>query len=384
MQICEKELCCGCSACEAVCPKEAVTMTADSEGFLRPVVDAERCVDCGLCQKKCPVNTKAPEVAKAAFAAYSKDSDIRKRSSSGGIFASLAKKIIDDGGAVFGAGFDENMKVCHYCAETEKDLYGLMGSKYVQSDMGDTYKKMAELLREGRTVLFTGSPCQVAGARNLFGENDRLYLMDFICHGVPTPLIWEKYLRDNFTKVTNASFRDKNRGWEEFSMRVESENGEYNCSRYTDPYIRMFLANVTLRPSCYSCGWKDPNFCEDITVGDFWGVSKINPAWNDNKGTSVVIIRTEQGEKLLDILKNDCFLAETDEKKSVSSNGMYSYCTPMPDNRDVFFRMLKDDAPFAELKDKFGKPLPGAEIIKVRIKNRIKMCLGAIARLKRK
>ncbi len=384
MQICERDLCCGCSACEAACPKSAITMSRDSEGFLRPVVDHEKCVDCGLCQRKCPVNTKAPAGLRATYAAYSKDKAVRSSSSSGGIFAAVAREIIKQGGVVFGAGFDENMRVCHFAVSDNKDLCKLMGSKYVQSDMGDTFKDIADHLRSGRKVLFAGTPCQVAGARNLFGDREDLFLLDFICHGVPTPKIWDKYLTEGFSGVTDASFRDKKRGWEEFSMRVDSENGEYNCSRYTDPYIRMFLENVTLRPSCYSCQWKNPNFAADMTVGDFWGVSKIDPAWNDNKGTSVVVVRTAKGAAMAEKLGETCFMAVTDENKAMSSNGMYYHSTPYKEGRKVFFEKLSADASFKELAAEFGRPQPKSKIIKMRIKLKLKILLGKIRKIGRK
>lgn len=384
MQICEKELCCGCSACEAACPASAITMVADEEGFLRPAVDSIKCINCGLCQKKCPVNTKNPSLAGAVYAAYSKNKEIRERSSSGGVFFTIATEVIKNGGVVFGAGFDKDMKVCHYSAENNEDLYKLMGSKYVQSDMRDTFKKMADLLKEGREVLFSGSPCQCAGARNLFGNHENLILMDFVCHGVPTPKIWDKYLKDNFCGVTGASFRDKSLGWEEFSMRVDSSDGKYICSRYKDPYIRLFLANVTLRPSCYNCSWKDPNFCADITIGDFWGISKVDPALNDNKGTSVVVVRTEKGKKLTDLLKENCYVYETEAERSMSSNGMYTSSTPMNNRRKLFFEKLLADVPFEELKSEFAKTEPTAVIIKIRIKQKLKLLLCKLARIKRK
>ncbi len=384
MRICEESLCCGCSMCEAVCPKDAIVMTADCEGFLRPCVNEEKCVECGLCQKKCPVNAKAPSSPIKVYAAYAKDKEIRKTSSSGGIFSVIAGNVIKNQGVVFGAAFDENMRVVHKAATDEKSLLELRTSKYVQSDMSGVYEQIKAYLESKKQVMFSGTPCQCAAVKNMFGRCENLILVDFICHGVPTPMLWEKYLHENHEGAYSASFRDKKLGWEEFSMRVDSAKGTYNCSRYKDPYLRMFLANVALRPSCYNCSWKNPGFCSDITLGDFWGVSKVNPAWNDNKGTSVVIVRSPEGESLVESAAKELEIFDSEERASVRGNGMYDRSTPVNPRREEFFEKISKGASFEELKNEYARPLKGTDILKIRLITKAKVVLGKVSCLRKR
>lgn len=378
MKICSYELCCGCGQCAYVCPRNAIEIRADEEGFLRPVINGEKCIVCGLCEKKCPVNNKKPLEPIDVVAAQSKDERVRAMSSSGGIFATLAKCIIEDGGVVCGAAFDENFHLCHTTAENMDDLWPLVGSKYVQSDTSKIFKKIDGALKEGRKVLFCGTPCQSTAVKNAFGENDNLTVVDFICHGVPTPKLFEKFIGDKFKEPRFVSFRDKKRGWEEFSMRVEHEKGSYNVSRYKDPYIRIFLENVSLRPSCYNCSWKAENFSSDITIGDFWGVSKVLPSMNDDKGTSLVIVRSEKGKALFERIKDSVVCKSTDIEISVKSNGMYNESTVMPQRREEFFNLIKSNASFEEINLKFGHPVSDVKLFVVRLKRVVKTVLFKI------
>ena len=382
MKICERERCSGCSICSEVCPFGAVTMERDCEGFLRPVVDGEKCTECGLCKRKCPSNDSENNPPTEVCAAYCKDKDIRARSSSGGIFSCLAEKILEDGGVVIGAGYGEGLRVVHKTAENKDELLDLTGSKYVQSDTRGIYKKVGEYLKEKRTVLFSGTPCQCAAVRNLYGEAEGLYLCDFICHGVPTPELWKRFIGEEFTGAYGASFRDKKRGWQEFSMRVDAENGEYSCSQYKDPYLRMFLSNVCLRPSCYDCAQKGDNYSSDITLADFWGISKVFPEMNDDRGISVVIVRGEKGRGLFESVKDGIVYKACNVKSVARLNTAYGESAKRPETRESFFEALADNKSFRELSREFGKPIGNKEIIKIRMKRWAKKLIARIYGLK--
>ncbi len=383
MEICEKGLCSGCGCCEHICPRNAITMHFDEEGFLRPDIDTRSCVECGLCQKKCPVNITEERLHTEAYAAYAKDKEIRKSSSSGGIFSLLAQNVIAEGGVVFGAGFSEGLRVVHKSASTHSELLELRGSKYVQSDLRGIYEKVGAALSDGKKVLFSGTPCQCAAVRSVFGDKENLLIADFICHGVPTPKLWERFVLDEFQSPTYASFRDKRLGWEEFSMRVESEKGTYTCSRYKDPYLRLFLKNVALRPSCYNCTWKANRYQSDITLLDFWGISSHYPHMNDDKGVSGVVVRGEKGRKAFDAVKDKAIFEKADIKEISRVNTAYHKSTPYSDLREGFFDDLKSGYSFGELSKKHVRPLPVKDMLTLRSRTAIKVLIGKIYKLKK-
>ena len=384
MVICDEKLCSGCSECAFICPKNAVTMIADGEGFLRPFVDSDKCVECMLCRKKCPVNNRENNSPVQTFAAYSKNNEVRKKSSSGGMFYHLSTEVIAEGGVVIGAGFGEGLKVIHKSCSTEDALYELMGSKYVQSDMGEAYEIIRKCLDEGKKVLFSGAPCLASGVRNAFGNNENLILVDFVCHGVPTPMLWNKYIKEEFPGAENASFRDKKRGWEEFSMKIDTKGKSYVCSQYRDPYLRLFLQNICLRPSCYECTWKGDNYASDITLADFWGISKVFPHMNDDKGTSVLIVRSEKGSSLFEKVRKNMVLEKSETSVVARINTAYNKSAAIPAKRTDFFEDLKNAETFAWLSHKYMKPIPTGEIIKIRAKRTAKKLIGKVSRLKKK
>ena len=355
-------------------------MERDSEGFYRPVIDEAKCVSCSLCEKKCPVNSRTEAPAEmCAYAAFSKDKEIRKSSSSGGIFAHLAKSIIKEGGAVFGAGYNDGLKVAHKTAESETALSELLGSKYVQSDTEGVYKEVKSLIDAGKKVLFSGTPCQCAALRGYVGEREELFIVSFICHGVPSPALWEKYVKEEFTDAVGASFRDKKRGWEEFSMRVDTKKGSYNRSLYKDPYLRMFLRNLCLRPSCHNCSWKSDGSAADVMIADFWGVSKSIPQMNDDKGTSLVLLRSEKGKKLFEKIKGELVAQKTDPEKALRANTAYEHSVACPERRKEFFKDLESDISFESLSKKYIKPVPDVKIIAIRMKRTAKKVIGKVS-----
>lgn len=306
IRLTEKANCCGCGACADICPKRCITMKQDEEGFFYPAVDPARCIDCGLCERVCPILKKqAPQPTEVkAYAAYAAEDALRAQSSSGGLFTLLAEEILSRGGYVAGAAFDEDLSVRHILVDNVRDLEKLRGSKYVQSRMEDTYLCVKEQLQKGRPVLFTGVSCQVAGLKAYLGkEYENLYTVDVLCHGVPSPKVWEQYLReqeaDHREKPAAVSFRDKRTGWRRSSISVKFADGaEYCRPGEENRYMQLFLRDICLRPSCHSCRFKSFPRLSDLTIGDAWGIEKQMPELDDDRGISVVLVNSEKGQKL--------------------------------------------------------------------------------------
>ena len=377
--ICEKDLCCGCALCADVCPFGAINIAPDEYGFSRPVIDEGLCAGCGECQAKCPVNSGHKNGNTEVFAAYAKDADIRKRSSSGGIFRLLADKVIAEGGAVAAVGYDEKFRAVYKIAEAPEKLDELMGSKYTEARSDGIYEKVKDLLDGGRRVLFVGTPCRAAALRNFVGENENLLTVDFICHGVPAPVLLEKYLEENHNGIKNVYFRDKTHGWQEFSMRVDTEERKpYIKSQYKDPYLRVFLGNAALRESCYDCRFKGDRYASDITLGDFWGISSCIPSMNDDKGTSAVVIRTEMGSSAFDEIKGLLISKKTTAEILGRANAALVKSSPRPAARERMLKIIKDGESFSAIAGKFGKPVPAKVILSERIKRSVKKTLGKI------
>ena len=265
-------------------------MKPDSEGFLRPVIAGDACVDCGLCQKTCPVNHPIEDDLKVpmAFAARHKDENIRHVSSSGGAFSALAMNILSRGGVVIAAGFDQQHVVVHKVCTDVSLLDELRRSKYVQSDINGTFQQAETFLQAGREVIFCGTPCQVGGlCAYLKKDYPNLYTVDFICHGVPSPTAWKKYLEYCETNagvaVKLVNFRSKVKGWKTFSMEITFEDGtKFSNTVREDMYLRSFIMDMDLRPSCYQCQFKQIHRQADITIADFWETRLLNKAWNDD------------------------------------------------------------------------------------------------------
>lgn len=305
--------CCGCGACAQRCPQSCITMIEDQEGFKYPEVDHIQCIDCHLCEKVCPVNASTQPIEPIeCWAMRSKDEKVVRESSSGGIFTYLANQVLEQGGVVFGARFDDNWNVVHDYVENKSDLYRLQTSKYVQSDTNHIMLKVENFLKEKRLVMFAGTPCQIA-ALKLFlrKEYDNLYLVEIVCHGVPSPKVWHLYLKEitnNFTgKITDINFRDKSTGWAKYSVKVVVDNKIFKSIYDTHPYMKAFLTEFIIRPSCYNCHFKSHRSFADITIGDYWGIDRLPNISNDDKGYNIVIIRTPKGLGLIKDKKNVWF-----------------------------------------------------------------------------
>lgn len=312
-------------------------MQEDNEGFLYPVVDASVCIDCGRCERICPALDSSKQAATPkAYAAKANDDTIRLSSSSGGIFTLVAEKVLKEGGVVFGCRMNDSLEAEHVCASSLQDLGALRGSKYVQSRIGDTYTKAKEFLLDGQRVLFSGTPCQISGLRAYLGRDyDNLLTVEVICHGAPSPAVWKKYIQDRFPGAQRVKFREKREGWRNYHLQV---NESSECYRDND-YMRLFLDNVTLRPSCHSCKSKSGRSGADITLGDFWGIEKVLPEFDDDKGCSVVLVNSERGREVLKGL--DIEMVAVDLPAAVAGNPAYSYSRRPHINRAFFFSSLK-------------------------------------------
>ncbi len=344
----ERRRCTGCAACYNACPAGAISMQRDEEGFLYPKVDNDRCLHCNACANACPQDrTVCEKEPPKILYAFSKDAQISRSSSSGGIFPLLAAAIVEKGGVVFGAGFDERFRVCHRKITQSGEIPLLRTSKYVQSEIGTTFRAVKAELSAGKTVLFTGTPCQVSALRQYLGsELENLYTQDIICHGVPSPGSWELYLEQCHGEkdICGISFRDKTFGWNRFAMRIAYADGTSYCVPATkDPFERAFLANLNLRPACYRCQYKTLNHASDITLGDYWGVELVHPELKDRQGVSLLLVHTEKGQALLDMLSSQLQIGSTDGERAIKFNHAALHSVKWPKHRDDFFSALETE-----------------------------------------
>lgn len=309
-----KDNCCGCTACMNICPTNAIIMKNDEEGFLYPIIDNDLCIECKLCKKVCGFQNEnsfsdySRDVK--VYAAKHKDIDIRMKSTSGGVFTALSDFVLENRGVIFGASLDSKMKVCHKKVYTKIERDKLRGSKYVQSDLRDSFSEIKELLGKDKKVLFTGTPCQCDGLKEYLKNinTDNLVLCDIVCHGVPSPRIFDDYLKmlnsKSSSKVKGYYWRDKVNGWHTHTEKVVYEDGSEDFkSKITKIYKELFYSHSILRPACHNCKYTNLNRCSDITIADFWGIEKIMPEFDDNKGVSLVILNSNKGRDLFDNIK---------------------------------------------------------------------------------
>lgn len=367
VQICDTERCTGCMACYNICRNNAITMLPDEEGFIRPIIN-DNCVGCNQCIKVCPVNslTKKRNPVKV-YSGYSKNDFNRLQSASGGAFYEIAIQIIRMSGVVFGCILNDDLKAVHTYTTTEEGLRKMQGSKYVQSYIGQSFNQVKTFLKNNKIVLFTGTPCQIGGLMNFLGKDySNLYTMDLVCHGVPSPMIFEdykKYLCSNegFSKIDNVSFRGKQDSWLYFNMLVTGCDSDGNKKIYKggywkDPYLRGFLREYFLRPCCHYCQYTSVNRISDFTVADWWTYKKINKKEDKDfqkKGVSLLFANTN---KAVEILKNvNLLLNERSIDEAVKTSLPLSKSFPPSCMRSNFWNDYQK-LEFDEIVNKYMQP----------------------------
>lgn len=343
-----KKECCGCTACFHICPINCIVMKEDEEGFLYPNIDKAKCIHCNKCKEVCPNrDIENRNTRTQTFVGYYKDDEVRKQSSSGGIFSAIAEWILQQKGVVFGAAFDENFEVHHIAVETKEELIKLRGSKYVQSRLENTFLEAKEYLEKKRKVLFTGTACQIAGLKNyLSAEYENLYTVDVLCHGAPSPKIWRMYLDDKKEQyqasINKVEFRNKDDGWKNYFINIAFSNMErFYTHYYKDKFTRMFLDNLDLRPSCYSCVFKEIPRISDVTIGDSWGVENYMPDMDDDKGTSVILVHSSNGEKIFREIRKKLIVSEVGLDVAVSPTADSRKSVTMHPNRNKYLEGVK-------------------------------------------
>lgn len=380
------ELCTGCTACASICPQNCINMIPDNEGFLYPQIDMANCIGCGLCKAICPLinplNNDAFEPK--AYAAYSMDEKMRLESSSGGIFSEIAKVVLNNNGFVYGAAYNKEFAVGHTCIENEKDLYRIRGAKYAQSNLDQSFNDIKIKLDDEQLVMFSGTPCQIAGLKSFLGkEYKKLITVDFICHSVPSPKVWREYVNYRIFKDNNGKFpirinlRSKETGWSryKYSNRFEYDNEIINtCLNSESIYMKLFVGGYISRKSCKDCQFKGYKRDSDLTIGDFWGIWDIHPEMDDNKGTSVVLIHSERGQKIwMDIIPSIKCKEVTLEQASQQNPSML-VSSKANRNRDLALKSIQEGN-FETCEELFPIPKPEKISFASRVKDKVRRLL---------
>ena len=346
--------CSGCEACANICPKNAITMIRDSEGFAYPKIAPELCIQCGKCDATCPAlnfNQKTVTKLPPTFAAIYDNDKILRHSSSGGVFSALSEIVLRNGGVVFGAAFDKNWNVHHVSASTLDDLEKLRGSKYVQSKIGEVYRQVKEALKS-TSVLFSGVPCQCAGLKHFLGKDyENLLTVEIVCHGVPSPALWESYIGEvgYAHEITHVNFRSKRNGWSSTMDINFADKGHTMIATAKNLYGKLFLRGLSERPSCQACKFKFPNGQADMTLGDAWGIKNFAPEMYDNRGVSVVFIHTDKGKKFFE--QADLKTQQVNFVEAIKKNPRVVTPTLADSQRENFFADLaKNDDWLAVMK----------------------------------
>ncbi|MDD2371560.1 MAG: Coenzyme F420 hydrogenase/dehydrogenase, beta subunit C-terminal domain [Firmicutes bacterium] len=363
----DKTLCCGCRGCELICPTSAISMIEDNEGFMYPFVDEDKCIHCGMCVKVCPIKdggytNDLVSSEPVIYGAYNKEKTVLEESTSGGAFTGIIDSFFEDHILVCGAIFDDDFFVKHLLTDDINLFSKFRGSKYVQSDLNNSYSEIRKSLRKGSKVLFSGTPCQVAGLKAFLGkEYDNLLCVDIVCHGVPSPKIfsmYKEYLQDKYkSKLANINFRDKSiKGWDTPYMTIEFENGnKLKSIGYDDPYSMGFYKKLFQRPVCHSCPFSKVPRVSDITLADYWGVENTNPEFKNNRGTSLMLMNTKKAQMLYDKLCKNLVLGNAILADAIKYNPQLAKATDPNPKRPEFMVDVKSGYNFKKLEKKYFK-----------------------------
>ncbi len=387
IELCENTLCTGCGACMNVCPKSAITMHYDDEGFQIPIINRDACVECGLCQKVCPIinkqEKKFPSSPLVIYAGYIKDEDIRKNSASGGAFPGFANKFYSrKNGMVVAASFDEHLNLRHTISTKKSDLIKFQGSKYLQSEIGFVFKDILNSLKKGVEILFVGTPCQVAGLKSFLRKDyENLLTVDLICHGVPSPRLFKSYLVQVGVSTKNEYkdffFRSRNDS-AFFLHSLYNKNGSIKViSPDKHSFICAYLKGWVHRESCYRCPFAAIPRQGDCTIADFWGIlaGKVPFAGDRSKGVSLIMLNNQKGLSFFEKIKNDFYLEEKSiEEAKIDNHNLYTH-DERPDIRDTIYGEMYRTPP-KDLMKKYNLRIPVPPSIWKRIKSRIVHILG--------
>lgn len=366
IEITEKTKCCGCTACYNVCPKRAITMEADEEGFLYPQVDRSKCVNCGICNKVCPVEEK-PKVSEkicGAYAMRAKDSDVLMSSTSGGFMTPLIEYVLNCEGVICAASYDDNFQVVHTIIDEKDELEigKIRGSKYVQSYLGDSFSKIKKYLDEQRMVCFVGTTCQVNGLKAYLRKDYKeLITVDLVCHGSPSPKLWKKYLdfqKEKYhSEVQEVVFRNKTYGYHSGTMKIRFANGKkYFGSARVDYMLKSFFKEIASRPICYQCPFKTLERCSDFTIYDCWHAAELVPGLSDDdRGYTNVMVQSNKGKKILEKIRESYDIYQVDNQKAIELDGPMVLHSAIPHNRRDEYYMNIDSE---NLKEHVNKYIP--------------------------
>ena len=352
--------CSGCTACQHACPESSIVMQLDEEGFLYPIIDSDTCTSCEVCSSVCPIinpqenerRMETPDV----YAAWHLAPQVRGGSSSGGVFSAFADKVLSQNGVVFGASFNEKLHLRHVGIETHDQLAALRGSKYLESHIGDTFEQAEGLIKQGRYVLFTGTPCQIAGLYAYLQQDyETLYTCDIFCHGVPSPKVFQRHIEHiaekHHSQVHNYRFRSKQYGWRPYGIQIDFASGKaLHMPGSLDPFTVSFLKDMFLRPVCSVCPFATTNRVADVSIGDFWGIGKYHPELDDNKGISTLLVNTPKGRELLKVCRTDLFI-QSFELNQVMQGALRRAYPPSPSRADFFVDL--DQISYSRLKRKY-------------------------------
>lgn len=359
------EECCGCAACVNICPQKAIKMQEDTEGFLYPFVELDKCIKCHLCEKVCALKrdkdtkryNQLDEDEPNVFAVKHKEDEVRMNSRSGGMFTAITDYILKNDGVVYGAALTQDFCVEHMRTETKEGRNLMRGSKYIQSKIGNMFKSVKDDLEKGRSVLFSGTSCQVAGLKGYLQKDyEKLICLDIVCHGVPSPLVWKKYLtwqENRYGKCVAVDFRNKiDFGWTNHVETMEFEKDGKTRRIHSRIYTELFYGHAILRPVCYECPYKSIYHPGDITIADFWGIEKAVPGFSDNKGVSLVLINNAKGKEYFDCIKKDLKYQKAELQKCLQPPLIKPF--PKPDNREEFWKDF-GEKPFSYIANIYGK-----------------------------